>query len=190
MGVHLDSLPHPLLGTRGPRRWSSTTQVSDSAGHSVQQGWAPKSPRCLSLLEMWRRHKVTVAEKKKEKEKKTANANRWNQIFQPSSVVTSPLPGTRPFWPALYETHAVMCMIKHIQTWGINRSGKVSEFSWFHSYSGPKLNCQNLAILFGLKKKKKVTTTNVASNNIITVWPFYPLIIFFLCVCWSLKSLC
>lgn len=78
MGVHLDSLPHPLLGTRGPRRWSSTTQVSDSAGHSVQLGWAPKSLRRLSLLEMWRRHKVTVA-KKKEKQKTNSTCQQVKQ---------------------------------------------------------------------------------------------------------------
>lgn len=102
MGVRLDSLPHPLLGTRGPRRWSSTTQVSDSAGHSVQLGWAPKSIRCLSLLEMWRRHKVTVAKKEKGgREGETAHANRWNKIFQPNTTVTSPILGTRTLWPAL-----------------------------------------------------------------------------------------
>lgn len=40
-------LPGSLLGTWGLRRWSSSTQVSCSAGPSVQLGSGPKLPDCL-----------------------------------------------------------------------------------------------------------------------------------------------
>lgn len=55
-------LPGSLLGTWGLRRWSSSTQVSYSAGPSVQLGSGPKLPDCLPQWKMWRRHKVTEAE--------------------------------------------------------------------------------------------------------------------------------
>lgn len=42
-------LPCSLLGTWGPRRWSASTQVSCSAGPSVQLGSSPNSLSvCLS----------------------------------------------------------------------------------------------------------------------------------------------
>lgn len=55
-------LPGTLLGTRGLRRWSSSTQVSYSAGPSVQLGSGPNSLTVCLSGEMWRRHNVTVAQ--------------------------------------------------------------------------------------------------------------------------------
>lgn len=62
LGGILTFLPGSLLGTWGLRRWSSSTQVSYSAGPSVQLGSGPNSLTVCLSGERWRRHKVTVAQ--------------------------------------------------------------------------------------------------------------------------------
>lgn len=103
MGVHLDSLPHPLLGTKGRRRWSFTTQVSDSAGHSVQLGRAPKSFCYPSMLVMQRRHKAN-----KKKKKGGGEHMPTGEIKYSSQTLLSPNHFLAPghFGPLYYEEHA------------------------------------------------------------------------------------
>lgn len=62
LGGILTFLPGSLLGTWGLRRWSSSTQVSYSAGPSVQLGSGPNSLTVCLSGERCRRHKVTVAQ--------------------------------------------------------------------------------------------------------------------------------
>lgn len=62
LGGILTFLPGSLLGTWGLRRWSSSTQVSYSAGPSVQLGSGPNSLTVCLSGERYRRHKVTVAQ--------------------------------------------------------------------------------------------------------------------------------